>query len=300
MSFRYDISVIIVSYNCLDALKDCLNSIAAQDGVTFDIISVDNASSDGSGDYLKNQHFKKILSSRNLGFGAAVNLAVGQAEGLYLLMLNPDTSLPLGALQSLFEFAECHPNAGIVSAMLISLDGGIQLSARKLPRRRDFFLGRGSPLFRFGITNEKEAGYIIPPDEQPLQVPSVSATALLIKHEIFTNIGGFDPRFFMYLEDVDLCRRISGNGFEIWMLPSVKIKHSWRKSSKSRPYFASFQHHLSVYKYFSKYNPGQVFHNLLLLIFLVFGYFANSFITIIGRQVRRPDGTGGLGGRRES
>jgi GT2 family glycosyltransferase len=288
LSFRYDISVIIVSYNCSDALKECLNSMAFQNCVTFEIVVVDNASGDDSAAYLKNQHYKKILSSRNLGFAAAVNLAVGQAEGLYLLILNPDTSLSPDALHGLFEFAECNPNAGIVSAMLISPEGGIQLSARTLPRRRDFILGRGSPLFKLGLTGEKEAGYIFPSDEQPLQVQSVSATALLIKHEIFKNIGGFDPRFFMYLEDVDLCRRISEKGLEIWILPSVKIKHSWRKSSRTRPYFASYQHHLSVLKYFNKYYPGQIFNNLLLLIFLVVGYAVSSIITFLKKGRREP------------
>ena len=263
---------------------DCLQSINSQTGVTVETIVIDNASKDNTAAYLKDQHLKKILSSRNLGFGAAANLAASQAEGQYIFVLNPDTILPPDALKNLFEFAECTPRAGLISAMLVYQNGQPQLSARTLPRRRDIFLGRGSPLFKLSLSDEKKAGYIIPPDNQPLRVPSISATAVLIKHEIFKDIGGFDSRFFMYLEDVDICRRIREKGLEIWMLPEVKIKHSWRKSSNSRPYFASYLHHISVYKYFCKYEPKKIFHNLSLLIFLTIGYVFNSVITFLKKS----------------
>ncbi len=279
------ISNIIVSYNCLESLKACVKSLENQEGVQSEIIVIDNDSNDGSVDFLKEQEFKTILSEKNLGYGAAVNRAAREAEGEYLFILNPDTELPPASLETIYKYAQDNPDVGLVSPVLRYPDGRFQLSARKFPKRRDFLLGRGSPLFLLGLTGEKEAGYIAPDGDEAMDVPAVSATALFVKSELFQKIGRCDERFFLYLEDLDLCRSVRNMGFKIVLLPSVTVFHSWRKSSRKRPYFSSFHHHLSVFKYFRKHYPRQWLYNLMLLSALATGLVI-SFVLITVRRGR--------------
>jgi GT2 family glycosyltransferase len=278
MEYRDGITCIIVSYKSLDSLKTCVEYIMRQDGVVFEIVVVDNDSRDGTDDYLNKLNIKSVLLDENRGFGAAVNLAAQKAEYKYLFILNPDTIIPRNSLSKLFLFAESKSDFGLIAPGLQYPDGRPQLSARSLPRRRDFLLGRGSPLYRLGITGEKEAGYIIPDDSKPVKIPAVSATAIMAKTEFFNEVGGFDERFFMYLEDIDLCRRIRDRGMPIILLPEVKIKHSWRESSSKRPFFTSFHHHLSILKYFLKYDKNRLVLNMILAFALTAGFFLNAAI----------------------
>lgn len=282
----YDISAIIVSYNCLDSLKACIESVRRQERVRSEIVVFDNASSDGSASYLESQNFKHILSTKNLGFGAAVNRAAASAEGEYLFILNPDAIVPPLTLSGLLEYAENEPAVGIVAPSLRYPDGRQQISARKKPRRRDMLAGRGSPLRILGLADEEKAGYIVHRGDDPLDVPAVSATAVLIEAAFFRRLGGFDERFFLYMEDLDLCLRISNENKRIVLLPGVSVIHVWRQSSRKRPYFSSYHHHLSIYRYFAKHYPAQLPLNLLLLIALVAGLcitFLMNFLRVRGK-----------------
>jgi GT2 family glycosyltransferase len=277
-----EISIIIVTFNSLDPLKACLKSIGGQEGVAFETIVVDNKSSDGTGEFLGTQNVRRILPEKNEGFGAGVNLGQALAAGRYLFILNPDTILPPFTLKALHSFAVRADNFGLISPLIVWPNGSIQPSARKLPTRFDFLFGRGSPLFKLGITGENRAGYIRTEDEYPAAVPAVSATALFIETALFRSLDGFDRRFFMYLEDIDLCRRISEKNLTIWLLPAVRVIHGWRQSSKMRPYFSAFHHHRSVFQYFAKYYPTQFIQNLLLAAALVVGFILSSALIFTG------------------
>lgn len=275
MSLRDGITCVIVNYNSLEYIQNCIESLQNQKGVDYEIIVVDNNSSDGAGDLLKNYDVKFIALDKNHGFGAAANRGAKEAAYKYLLILNPDTRVPDGCLKSLYDFAEEKSEFGLLAPALEYPDGRPQLSARSLPGRGDFLFGRGSPLYKLRISGEREAGYISPSDDSPLDVPAVSATAILLKTALFEELGGFDERFFMYLEDIDLCRRISSKGLPIIFLPGIKIKHSWRRSSSKRPYFTAYHHHISVLKYFLKYDKKNYMSNLSLSIALALGFIFN-------------------------
>jgi GT2 family glycosyltransferase len=88
----------------------------------------------------------------------------------------------------------------------------------------------------------------------------------------------------MYLEDIDLCRRLGQAGLEIWLHPGIKVVHGWRKSSRTRPYFALYHHHLSVLKYFAKYYPTQIMRNSLLAAILLIGFIFSSLLILIGEK----------------
>jgi len=284
MTDRCAISCIIVSYNCLDSLQNCISSLSGQTGIEHEIIVVDNASSDGTIEYLSGRDFKTIFSDLNLGYGRAVNLGARRASGKYLFILNPDTVVGPRTLSELYRFAELSENVGLISPMLLHFDGSPQVTARKLPGRMDFVFGRGSPLYKLGLTGESAAGYIAPIDDKPMETPTVSATALLVNRELFATIGGFDPRFFLYLEDIDLCRRISEAGLKVMLLPTVTIGHAWRGSSGKKPLFAIYHHHRSVWRYFRKYYPGEWHYNLPLLIALCVGFMISSLLAVLRKR----------------
>jgi GT2 family glycosyltransferase len=271
-----------VSFNSFEYLKECLASISRQEGVTFETIVIDNGSRDSTVEFLNTQNCDSIISPQNLGFGAAVNRAAETATGKYLLILNPDTVLPKDCLSQFCDCADHLGEFGLLSPAFVHPDGRIQPSARNYPSRIRFLISRGSPLFKLGISGEKDAGYLIPEGNDPILVPAVSATALFMKRSLFQGIGGFDSRYFMYLEDLDLCRRVEELKLTIWLLPSIKVIHNWGQSSKTRPYFALFHHHLSVLEYFRKYYPSQWFYNSLLAIALGCGMFISSALIMFG------------------
>jgi hypothetical protein len=284
---QIDISVVIVSYNCLESLKACLGSITAQEGITYEVIVVDNASDDGTREFLKCLKLNKTLLETNIGFGAGINLGASMAQGAFLFVLNPDTFLPPWTLKALYDFACENENAGLISPLIVWPNGAVQNSARSLPTRWDFLFGRGSPLFKLRITGERRAGYIEPTNDDPIVVPAVSATAAFIRAELFQSLGGFDSRFFMYLEDIDLCKRIGQRGMTIWLQPRVKVVHGWRQSSKTRPYFTSYHHHLSVLRYFRKHHPNQPIRNIMLAIVLSAGFLTSALLIAFGGGIKR-------------
>lgn len=281
MPSKLDISVIIVSYNCLEPLRECLQSLDSPGESALEIIVVDNDSHDGTPEFLRSQPVISFFPGENLGYGAAVNLGAQKAQGKYLLIINPDTVILPGALKALFDFSECHSGFGLISPLLVHPDGALQISAREFPQRRVIVFGRGSPLHKLGFTRERQAGYFENLGEGPVRVPAVSATAILIQSTLFRELNGFDERYFMYMEDIDLCRRLRDLNRDIWILPPVKIKHAWRKSSSKRPYFTSFHHHISVYKYFRKFYPHEWLKNTVLLLMLLAGFILNTLIIAV-------------------
>jgi N-acetylglucosaminyl-diphospho-decaprenol L-rhamnosyltransferase len=282
---KCDISIIIVSYRCLESLRECLKSCWGQQDVSFEIIVLDNGLDRSTRDFLKGENLKAIFPERNVGFGRGVNIAFKQAIGDYIFSLNPDAVLFPNSLSDLKKFSESASKAGLISALLANNDGTTQISARKFPRRRDFFVGRGSPFFKLGVTNEKKAGYILISGDEPVRVEAVSATALFLKSDLFRMLGGFDERFFMYLEDIDLCKRAAQLGFETYILPGIKVIHGWRKSSGRSPYKAAFYHHLSVYKYFAKHYPREIIKNAILALALLAGFVVTLImISLKGRH----------------
>jgi GT2 family glycosyltransferase len=284
MTSDCDFSIIIVSYNCLSPLKQCLKSIEEQQGLRIETIVIDNNSKDNSPDFIKSQSVHSIFLDKNTGFGAAVNLASEKATGQFLLILNPDTILTANCCVSFLEFAAAQPKFGLASAHLIYPDGRTQISARKFPRRRDLFLGRGSPLYKMRLVKEADSGYFLELGDKPLEVPAISATALFVRADLFRELGGFDKRFFMYLEDLDLCKRVAERSLSVWILPQAKIIHAWRKSSATRPYFAAWCHHLSVYKYFRKHYSSQWCRNLVLAVALAAGFALTSGLIALHKK----------------
>jgi N-acetylglucosaminyl-diphospho-decaprenol L-rhamnosyltransferase len=273
------ISVLIVTYNNESTIGLCLDSLLAQTIRDFEIIILDNHSTDLTTAAIKKYPNVRLFeSSQNLGFAKAVNQLTETANGDYLFILNPDCYCPPQTLEHLTAFPAAHP--GAISPALVDSRGLAQLSARVMPTYGNILFSRKSPLYILGLAEAADAGYL--DLKSPTKVPAVSATALFISKKLFDSIGRFDERFFMFLEDIDLCRRLGDSNIDIWYLPDLKIPHVHGASSSKRSIKSLYFHHISIFKYFTKHYPNAHIKNILLLILLLGGFVISSATRLLG------------------
>ena len=232
-----DLAVITVSYNTRELLADCLESTLA--GLELSSLDgrvwvVDNASADGSADMVR-QRFPSvalIAHDENLGFAAGNNLAL-QAMGFgsevrprYVLFLNPDTRVVGDALGALVRFLDQTEAAGAAGARLVHGDGTFQHSAFALPGLGqiifDFF-----PLHHRLLDSRLNGRYprALYAAGEPFPVDHPLGAALMVRGDTLAQVGSFDERYFMYCEEIDLCRRIKKAGWEIYCVPAAEIVH---------------------------------------------------------------------------
>ena len=236
-SYTYDLSIVIVSYNTRDLLRECLASVYREaNGLSMEVLLVDNNSSDGSASMVEAEFAEAnvIRSPSNLGFGAANNLALQAAQGRYIVLLNSDAFLSAGSLRTARDHMQSHPRAALGGARLVGRDLSWQPSARMFPNVvSDALMLTGLaakyPKSRlFGHFDRTWADPL-----QPAQADWVPGAFSIIRADVLAKVGFFDPRFFMYAEEVDLCRRIKQAGYEIWYWPDIVVIHLGGESSRN-------------------------------------------------------------------
>ncbi len=278
------LSIIIVNYNTrkltLELLRSLYKHIARQD---TEIIVVDNASVDGSPRAIARlfPRVYLICLRRNIGFGRAVNIAAAKSSGKYIWLLNSDCRVDKDIALPMIEYLESHPQAAIVTARLINDDGTFQASCRRFPTFGNILFSRQSPLF--GILKRRDK-YTLPDYTEPTAVESCSCTCTMIRKECFEDVGGFDERFFMYCEDIDLCRRFSDRRWETVFLPAVTVVHQWAKSWGGGSWKRYYHHHRSMYRYFRKYYPESRVRLTLLELLLTAGVGFRAMMSILWRR----------------
>jgi len=227
------VSILIVNWNSKDLLRKCLFSIGDTCAdLSLQIVVVDGGSFDGCAEMLANEfpHVEFVQSNDNIGFGRANNLGLARVTGDVVWVLNPDTEICPGALQTLLSELERLPDAGIVSPRLLNTDGTLQSSVHALPnpvlqaidseilRRLMFPLSLWAPPSNFAPS-------------ATVGVEAVAGTAMLMRTTIFRSVGGFTPAYFMYAEDMDLCSKILRAGFRIYHVPAAVVTHHGGASS---------------------------------------------------------------------
>ncbi len=236
---RPDVSVVIVSYNTRDLTLRCLRELidSRTPQVRFDVTVVDNASNDGSADAIA-EHFPEVRLLRlteNVGWGRGVNRGAVACDGEYLLLLNPDT-VPVGqVVADLFTFAEQRPDHGIYTGRTLLADGTDDgYSCWGLPSLWSQFT------FATGLSTAFPRHHWANPEGLPRydrrstrEVPAVSGCLLLIRRELFCQLGGFDPQFFLYSDDIDLCARAVALGARPVLHPGAAVIHVGGASSSS-------------------------------------------------------------------
>jgi GT2 family glycosyltransferase len=236
ISNKPQVTVVIVSFNTRELLRECIESLQdGAGGVRFETVVVDNASRDGSADMVAAQFsdVQLIRSETNLGFARANNRGFEVARGRYIVLLNSDAFLKPGALALSVEHMEKNPMAGLGGARLVGRDGSWQPAARMFPSPlNDLLMMSGLaanyPTSQFfGRADRTWAD----PSEAAV-VDWVPGAYSIIRKDVLNRIGGFDQRFFLYYEEVDLCRRIRAAGYEIWYWPDVVTVHLGGESSR--------------------------------------------------------------------
>lgn len=255
-----ELSISIVSYNSAAYLPGCLDSLLGERGqVDLEIFVVDNGSRDDSIRVVREQYpqVHLIESDRNLGYGAANNRALGQASGEFLLVLNPDTVIPPGALRTLLAMMATRANVGMIGPKLRRADGTLDLSCRRrFPNRLDFYshlLGldqlfpRSRVLARYALT-------FLDPDA-PGEVDCLSGAFILLRREVFEQIGGFDEDFFMFGEDLDWTYRTKLAGWIVYYYPAVEVLHYQGVSTRKEPDRTVEFHRATLQLYDKYYAP---------------------------------------------
>ena len=227
-----DVSVVIVSYESKPLLARCLTALAADAAraATCEVIVVDQASTDGTAAWLASEHpeVRLVALPENVGFGAGNNRGAALASGRWLLLLNSDAFVRPGAIDELVRFAESRPAAGVVGPRLSWPDGRLQRSCRRFPtvfRIATEFLYLRKIAPRSRILNGFYYGEFA--HDEAWRVDWVTGACVLVRRELFEQLGGFDEAFFLYSEEVDLIYRARQLGAETWYDPAAEVVHEW-------------------------------------------------------------------------
>ncbi len=229
------LTTLLVSFNTRDLLTPCLSALAVARAPLghSPVIVVDNASSDGSAEYLEQHHpdVQLIRSSKNLGFGRANNLALPEVSSKYLLLLNTDAFVPPDSLTKTLEFMEATPSCGILGVRLVGRDGELQPSCRFFPTPYNTFLART------GLARWLPATRMVDDmdwaHDEVRECDWVPGCFYLIRADLLARVGLFDSRYFLYYEEVDHCFAVKAAKSTVIYYPHVSVVHIGGESAKS-------------------------------------------------------------------
>lgn len=251
------VAAIVVNYNAAGHLAKCLSSIEGE-GVETTVV-VDNGSTDGSREVVRRSAATWLETGSNLGYGSGANAgshdpAVSKAE--MLLVANADTELCRGAVSALVSALDADRTLGIVGPTILNPDGSVYPSARMFPGLGDA-IGHGlfgliSPRNRF-TTRYRMLDW---DHRRPAKVDWVSGSCFLIRRDAWDMLGGFDPAYFMYMEDVDLCWRARAAGLEVGYDPGAEVIHVQGVSAHRHPYRMLAAHHRSMWRFACRTTTG--------------------------------------------
>jgi GT2 family glycosyltransferase len=229
------LSFILVNWNCLAFTEQCVAAIdRTVTGLDYEVIVVDNASGDAPCQSLADRFpaVRLILSQENLGFGGANNLAARFASGQILFFLNPDTILLEDAARRAYQVLENRPDAGVVGCRFLNSDGSLQLSSvQAFPSVMNQLLANRWLQQWWPSTQGKEALYVKVPNAV-WEVDVVSGAGLLMRKQVFEQVGGFSREYFMYAEEVDLCYRVHSANLKVLHCGDAQVVHFGGQSTR--------------------------------------------------------------------
>lgn len=270
------LSVIVVSWNTRELLRASLHSLkeelvrltgsddfAGGASSEVEVFVVDNNSADQSAQMVAADFpwVKLTANADNRGFAAGNNQALAHATGRFVLLLNPDTEIVPGALDTLIKFFESHPRAGVVAPQLLNSDGTIQRSCRSFPTFTGMvfeLIGLSkmfSPGSKYGA-RFREYKMLDWNHDDERRVDQPEGACLMIKRELLDQIGTLDEGFFMLFEEVDWCFRAIKAGWEIWFTPTAQVVHHYGQSIKQVKVRMILSSHRGLYRFWRKHYRG--------------------------------------------
>lgn len=260
-----ELSVIITNYKNPDLLRVCLNSVRKNlTNVSYEIIVADSATEEDT-EMMMREDFPDVTFfpfAKNVGLQALLRKGMDESKGEFLLLLNGDMLVTPGSVEKLLEFASTNPNVGIVGPKLLNFNGSLQYSCFRFYRPltivyRRTFLGNtaiGKKHLEWFLMKDKNHNEI-------LEADWLMGSALMLSKKALQKVGYMDPRFFLYMEDVDWCRRFWENGYKVVYYPKAQMLHYHGKISGKKGFLHSlflnkytWIHIVSAIKYFHKYS----------------------------------------------
>ena len=265
------LSIVIVSWNVEELLAACLRSINVNKGdLEVEVIVVDSASQDGTVAMVREQfpHVTMLAQADNVGFPLGNNIGLAQASGDYLLLLNPDTEIVGDALQTMVSYLSAHPHVGMIGPELLNTDRSHQSSRRRFPTLltgifESTWLQTCAPrhILRDYYMEDTR-------DEEIVSADWVNGACMLTTRDVYERVGGMDPGYFMYSEELDWCRRIKDAGYDITYLPTAKVLHHQGKSSEQAVTHRHINFNRAKLRYFRKFHGRAAYVTLRIVLLL--------------------------------
>jgi len=273
------VSVIVVTYNNRDDISACLRSLQDADGADeCEIIVVDNLSTDATLDYVREHHplVHSASAGRNGGFGAGVNYGARLATGTYLAVVNPDAVVDHDWLHPLIDTLESYLRAGLVTPTVLLMGTNDRVNAC------------GNDVHLTGLTFCAGLNRPAPPRDTPAQpVAAISGAAFALRRALWEECGGFDERFFMYLEDTDLSLRVQRMGYDVLHVPSSRVWHRYEvRVSATKLYHLERNRLLMLRKNLSPRTLAILSPALLLTEAITWAYCAYNGAAYVGAKWR--------------
>ncbi|MGQ9631096.1 MAG: glycosyltransferase family 2 protein [bacterium] len=256
-----DISISIVTHNSISYLPGCLNSIFSSEikDIVMEVFVADNKSDDGSVEFVRSEYpqVKLIVNKRRYGYSHNNNIALKEARGKYILVMNPDVKLEKFTLSKMLNFMEENPSCGLSTCKTIGFDGELQYNCRTFPTLKTISARRlpiNSAHFKKIVDEHLMKNY----DYNSVLKPDwVSGSFMFVRSEAIKDVGLMDEKFFLYFEDVDWCYRMWEKGWEVMYNPDAIIYHRVHRQSQNPFSKMALIHLKSMIYYFYKRSKGK-------------------------------------------
>jgi GT2 family glycosyltransferase len=278
-----DISIIILSYNTCELTLNAIASVYdSETSFSYEIIVVDNLSSDSSVAEIRNRYPSVIMveNPSNDGFSKGNNIGIKSAVGRYILLLNSDTIIGSDTLQTMVAFMDRNLSVGAAGCKIILPDGSLDKACK-----RGFPTPSASFYYAFGISklfpnvprfNQYQLGYLDP--DQDYAVDCLVGAFMLVRRQAIDQVGLLDEDFFMYGEDIDWCYRIKQGGWEIHYYPHTQIVHHKGASSRRKPFKIIYEFHRAMYLFHRKHYQQR--YNFMINGFVYLGVFVKFVLSL--------------------
>jgi N-acetylglucosaminyl-diphospho-decaprenol L-rhamnosyltransferase len=260
------VRVVVVTYSPGGALDAFLDTLSDATREAFSVVLADNGSTDGAPQAAAARPGVRLIETGgNVGYGKAANLGASGASGEWVVVANPDVLWEPGSLDALLEAGRRWPDAGCLGPAIRTADGQLYPSARAFP---SLCRGMGHAVFGWWWPSNPWTRSYRAEAGSPAEGTTgwLSGSCMLLRRTAFEAVGGFDPAYFMYCEDMDLCRRLADAGWSSVYVPSAVITHTGAHATSRNAKAMVREHHRSLYRYLSRQYAGPAFAPLRALL----------------------------------